>query len=98
MVMLFNNDNVRGVSVRRVAPELVVIGRFGCASDSGGVIEELVVREPDRTAGRIHAYDAAGERAVRNVDLAARVCSGATVGGTAEARKGGVPYGNKRIL
>src|SRR5256885_4155698 len=52
---LFNNNDVRDGSVGGVTPKLVVISRFRSPDNGRRVIEELIVRDSDRSPGLVHA-------------------------------------------
>src|SRR5882724_2299235 len=70
---LFNNDNVRDVSVRSITSELIVIGRFSGSYDGRRVVEELVIRDPNCSPAGIHPNDVIGKGAIGHVHLTAGV-------------------------
>src|ERR1043166_8492160 len=74
MSLLFDDDNVTHVSIRRVSAELVVVGGFRRAAGDGVVVvEEFIIRQANSAAGNVRGRSVVGKHAVRNIHLAAGV-------------------------
>src|SRR2546423_12907529 len=83
--VLFDDDDVRGISVRTVASEPVVVRGFSRAGNGSVVVVKVVVGKPDCTSPKC-ADVVTGEHAAGHIDLATcvRPHRAAAAGGLSE--------------